>query len=455
MQNPMLDSFLLGGLQRISEDDPLLFDMFCREYQRQMETLTLVASCSMIDPSVLVCEAMPAANVTAEGYPGRRFHAGCNVIDEIESLAIQRACHAFGARYANVQAHSASSANLAVICSLLKPGQRIMGMRLDAGGHLSHGSPMSLAGRYFEVASYGLNLEGLVDYDEVAALAREFRPHLLICGATAYSRTLDFARFRAIADEVGAYLLADITHVAGLVAAGVYPNPVNHAHVTTTCTHKQLFGPRGGLILLGKDASSQVGEEKKKLAEVIQSAIFPLTQGAPVPNNIAAKARALGRIQQPQFRRIARNIVDDARALAGSFQERGYHVVSGGTDTHIVLLNLSSKGLSGIVAQNALEEAGIVVNKNKVPGDRRNATVAGGIRLGTNTVSMRGLGPEEMAHCVKLIDRVLQSTTMISDTCHSLDAVTRSEVTKAVRDLCASFPPPGYLSIPTRVAAGT
>nr|BFE70688.1 hypothetical protein GCM10020092_039890 [Actinoplanes digitatis] len=278
------------------------------------------------------------------GLPGRRYHAGCEVIDGIEQLAIDRAKAAFGARYANVQPHSATTANYAVLSSLLEPGDTLLGMELESGGHLTHGSPAAYAGRYFTAIGYGLDDAGLIDYDEVAALAREHRPKMIVCGATAYPRLIDFARFRRIADSVGAYLLADISHTAGLVITGKHPSPIDHAHLTTTCTHKQLYGPRGGLILSGRDADSPAPRGKGTLAQFVQRTIFPYFQGAPVLNAIAAKARALDIAAGPEFDDTVGRIVATARSMADTLAELGHDVVSGGTDNHIVLVDLSRWG---------------------------------------------------------------------------------------------------------------
>jgi len=439
-----LHAFIDKGVESLRGEDQALYDLLNKEYERQSNTLSLVASSSVAHPSVLVCEGTALVNVTAEGYPGRRFHAGCGLIDEIEQLAIDRAKAVFGAQYANVQPHCASSANEIVMFAVLRPGDTILGMDLQAGGHLTHGDSASISGRYFNAVGYGLDEESLIDYDEVRRLARQHRPKLIICGTTAYSRAIDFRRFREIADEVNAFLLADITHIAGLVAAGLHTNPVNHAHFTTTCTHKQLYGPRGGLILMGTDCENRAPDGKKMLSELIQSAVFPLVQGAPIPNVIAAKARALGRVLAPDFKELAARIVADARALASSLDERGYRVISGGTDTHIVLVDTSTAGLTGLVAERTLEASGIVVNKNKIPGERKGAVVTSGIRLGTNNVAARRMGPDEMRQCAELVDRVLGSTRALNDREYHLNEEVRGAVASEVRTLCGRFPLPGY-----------
>jgi glycine hydroxymethyltransferase len=446
MKETKLGAFLDNGVELLYEDDPLLAGLLERELDRQSEVLTLVAASSVVDPSVLACLASVAGNVTAEGYPGARFHAGCEVIDEIETLAIERAKEVFGARYANVQPHSATTANEVVMFSLLRPGDTILGLDLSAGGHLTHGAKVSVSGRTFHAVGYGLTPEGTIDYDQVRELAREHRPKLIVCGTTAYPRTIDFARFRAIADEVGAWLLADITHIAGLVAAGLHPSSIDHAHITTTCTHKQLYGPRGGLILLGRDVDAPSPDALgRTLAESMQKGVFPLFQGAPVLNVIAGKARALARLADPGFRLLAERIVADAKVLAASFAAAGFKVVGGGTDNHLVILDvLASAGVSGLVAEKALEACHIVVNKNRIPGDRKSSVVTSGVRLGTNSVALRGMGEAEMEQSAALVRRVLAAVRPLGDREYELDGAVRESVITEVRDLCRRFPVPRY-----------
>ncbi|MBB1151748.1 MULTISPECIES: serine hydroxymethyltransferase [Amycolatopsis] len=431
-----------AGIDGLRTTDPDLYRMLEAEYRRQTDTLVMVASCSVVDPSVLVCSASPAVNVTAEGYPGRRFHAGCAQVDEIEQLAIDRACALFGARYANVQSHSASVANEAVLAALMRPGDPLLGMELRQGGHLTHGAPASMSGQLYDAHGYGLGPDGGIDYDQVRSIAHQVRPKVIVCGATAYPRAVDFRRFREIADEVDAMLIADISHIAGLVAAGRHQNPIDHAHLTTTCTHKQLFGPRGALILSGRDWDRPVGGTT--LAARIQRAIFPLFQGAPAVNTIAAKACALGRCATPAFAELAGRIADDARALADAFGRLGYTVVSGGTDNHIVLLDLTPLGISGLVAEKALESAGIIVNKNHIPADPRPSAVTSGLRIGTNTLAARGARPADMSRCAGLADRVLRAVQPVDDRDHVLDPCIRAEVNAEVVELCRAWPLPGY-----------
>jgi glycine hydroxymethyltransferase len=444
VSNDTLEAFALRGSESLRNQDPDLHRLLVAERDRQLRTLILVASSSIVDPSVLACEASAAVNVTAEGYPGQRFHAGCGIIDQIEQLAIDRARQAFNAQYANVQPHCASSANEIIMFGLLDPGDTIMGMALDHGGHLTHGAPVSISGRWFNAVQYGLDEHGVLDYGQVRALARRHRPRLIVCGGTAYPRMIDFARFRAIADECGAFLLADITHTAGLVAAGLHASPVDHAHFTTMCTHKQLYGPRGGLILMGADAGRAAPGGGHSLAERVQRSVFPLMQGAPAPHVIAAKARALARVMTPEFRRLATAIVSNARTLADALAARAYTVVSAGTDSHIVLLDVESRGLTGAVAEGVLEHCDIIVNRNKVPGDRRPARITSGIRIGTNTVSARGMGASEMSNAGELIDRVLTSVRPSSDVEWTLREDVRREVRDGVERLCSDFPIPEY-----------
>jgi glycine hydroxymethyltransferase len=367
------------------------------------------------------------------------MHAGCEVFDRVESLAVERAMRVFGARYANVQPHSTSSANEALIFSLLAPGETLLGMRLDCGGHLSHGAQASVIGRTFKVVSYGVGEDGLIDFDEVRELARRHRPKLIICGASSYPRQIDFTAFRQIADEADAYLLADISHIAGLIVAGEHPSPIDEAHFTTTSTYKQLCGPRGGMILMGKDATAPAPDGKGTLTRLVQRAIFPFFQGTPDPSAIAAKAAALAYVERQEFRVVARRIVDDARALAATLRELGYRLVTDGTDTHMVLVDLSNLGIDGARAEKALEKCNIVVNRNVVPGDRRSPLAPGGMRLGTNTVALRGMEETEMMECARLADRVLREVASGDATVDPGERICH-EVRLAVKSLCQHFP---------------
>ncbi|MUG92151.1 aminotransferase class V-fold PLP-dependent enzyme [Scytonema sp. UIC 10036] len=447
MSEIILEQFMRRGIELLYKDDPGIYELLEQEYYRQTDTLTMVAASSIADPSVLVCEGMVTGNVTTEGYPGARFHAGCEFADEIERLAIKRAKEAFNAQYANVQPHSGTSANEIVIFSLLKPGDNILGLKLSSGGHLTHGAKVSVVGKYFNAIGYGLNQEGFIDYDQVHKLAQEFRPKLIISGASSYPRTIDFKRFREIADEVGAFLLADISHIAGLVVAGEHPSPIDFAHFVTTSTYKQLYGPRGGLILIGKDYDSLVPNGKSTLSEMIQKAAFPFFQGTPNLSAIAAKARALSIVTTPEFQKLAKRIVTNAQVLADCFIERGYKVLTGGTDNHIVLIDILANGITGVIAERALEECNIIVNKNVIPGDKKNATVTSGLRLGTNSLALRQMTSNEMPICVDLMDKVLSSVNVYGEYNYDLKKVIKEIVQDNVKKLCRQFPIPCY-SIP-------
>lgn len=437
---------LMGvGVDLLARDDGVLFDLLVRETRRQGDVLMMVASSSIADPSVLACGGMVTMNVSTEGYPGRRYHAGCGVVDEIENLAIERAKRAFGARYANVQPHSGTTANQIVMFSLLRPGDTILALELKAGGHLSHGSKAAASGNIYNAVYYGLDEAGFLDYDQAEALAERHQPKLIICGGSAYPRTLDFARFRAIADRVGAYLLADISHISGLVVAGEHPSPIDEAHFTTTSTYKQLFGPRGGLILMGRDFSAPAPRGRKgTLAQAMQRAVFPYFQGTPNLSGIAAKARALDVVSRPGFGSLARRIKSNAKTLAEGLNAAGYRVVTGGTDNHMVLFDVLSSGVSGYVAEKALETCGIVVNKNSIPGDKKSPMVTSGVRLGTNALAARGMGEAEMRECVRLMVRVLRGVEATGDKEYVLSERVSDEVLAGVKVLCDGFPMPRY-----------
>ncbi len=439
-----LERMLQHGYTRLQQEDEALHSLLEQESQRQQTSLNLVASSSVLDPTTHACMASAASNVTAEGYPGRRYQGGCEVVDKIEALAIDRAKDAFRAEFANVQPHSASIANELLLLRLLEPGDVILGMRLDAGGHLTHGASSSVSGDRFRAIGYGVTSEGFIDYCQVRDLARIHRPKLLICGATAYPRQIDFQLFREIADEVGALVLADITHVAGLVAAQLHPSPLPHAHLVTTCTHKQLYGPRGGLILLGPDRV-RLWKEGSSLENEVQRGVFPYFQGAPVPNVIAAKARAFHRLTTPWFLELASRIKSNASDLAAGLAQRGCQVVSGGTDNHIVLVDVvSSYGLTGIVAQKALERCRININKNAIPGDTKSVAIASGMRLGSNTTALRGFGIAEMEQCAELIHRVLRVVKQRGERDYSLDESVVAQVEDEVVQLCRRHPLDGY-----------
>ncbi|MFB4205230.1 serine hydroxymethyltransferase [Arhodomonas sp. KWT2] len=403
--------------------DPELSKAMDDERRRQEEHIELIASENYTSPRVLEAQGSVLTNKYAEGYPGRRYYGGCEFVDVAEQLAIDRAKALFGADFANVQPHSGSQANAAVYLALAKPGDTILGLSLDHGGHLTHGAKPNFSGKIFNAVQYGVNAEtGELDYDEIERLAEEHRPKLLIGGFSAYSRVIDWARMRTIADKVGAYFIVDMAHVAGLVAAGVYPDPLPHAHVVTTTTHKTLRGPRGGLIL-----SKGEPELEKKL----NSLIFPGTQGGPLMHVIAGKAVAFKEALDPAFKAYQQQVVDNARAMAGVLAERGYNIVSGGTDNHLFLIDLIDKGVTGKDADAALGRASITVNKNTVPNDPQSPFVTSGLRIGTPAITTRGIGEKEAKELAGWM-------------CDVLDDLGNESVIEAVRakvtDLCARFP---------------
>ena len=393
-----------------------------RELQRQRQHLELIASENFTSPAVLAAQGSVLTNKYAEGLPGKRYYGGCAFVDEAEQLAIDRAKALFGAAHANVQPHSGAQANFAVFLALLQPGDTIMGMDLSHGGHLTHGSPVNVSGKWFKVCHYGVNRETeQLDFDQIRALALEHRPKLIICGYSAYPRTIDFEQFRAIADEVGAYLLADIAHIAGLVAAGYHPNPVPHCDVVTTTTHKTLRGPRGGLILT-RDAD---------LGKKFDKAVFPGSQGGPLEHVIAAKAVAFGEALKPEFKTYSAQVIANAQGLAAQLQSRGFKVVSNGTDNHLVLVDLRSIGMTGKRADQLVSGVNITANKNTVPYDPESPFVTSGLRLGSPAMTTRGLGRDQFAAIADIIaDRLLNPD----------DAVVEQQCLQRVADLCDRFP---------------
>jgi glycine hydroxymethyltransferase len=407
--------------QPLEETDPQIHALIQREVLRQEEGLELIASENFVSRAVLEAVGSPLTNKYAEGYPGRRYYGGCEVVDEIERVAIRRACDLFGAQHANVQAHSGAQANLAAYFAVLKPGDRLMGMELAHGGHLTHGSPVNLSGQLFEVGRYGVDAAtGRIDMDVVRDAARAFRPRLLIAGASAYPRAIDFAGFGQIAREVGAILLVDMAHYSGLIAAGLYPTPVPHADLVTSTTHKTLRGPRGGFILC-----------TEAYAKAVDKQVFPGMQGGPLEHVIAGKAVAFGEAQHPEFREYAAQVIANARILGEALAERGYLLVSGGTDCHLLLADLRSKRLTGKVAQETLDGVGIHVNKNTVPGDPESPFVTSGIRIGTAALTTRGMGPAEMRRVADLLDTAIAGRD---------DPARLRRVHKDVRELAAGFP---------------
>ena len=425
MGPPTTPDFFSAGL---AESDPEIAAAIAGELGREQHEIELIASENIVSRAVLDAQGSVLTNKYAEGYPGKRYYGGCEFVDVVETLAIERARRLFGSAYANVQPNSGSQMNQAVFLALLEPGETFMGLDLAAGGHLTHGSPVNMSGKWFKVVPYGVRREDqLLDYDEIERIARDTRPKLIIAGGTAYSRIWDFKRFREIADGVGAWLMVDMAHFAGLVAGGVHPSPVPHAHVVTTTTHKSLRGPRGGMILTNDEA----------IARKINSAVFPGLQGGPLMHVVAAKAVALGEALQPDFKVYARNIVDNARALAETLKNAGFEIVSGGTDNHLMLVDLRPKRLKGNVSDKALGRAGITCNKNGVPYDPEKPFITSGIRLGTPACTTRGFGIAEFRQVGKLIAEVLDAVAQSEDGAAPL---VEAAVKQKVRALTDRFP---------------
>jgi len=410
-------------LSNLEVTDPEVASLIKEEFRRQFNTLELIPSENLASPSVLEALGTLLTNKYAEGYPGRRYYGGCQVMDKIESLAIERALALFGAEHANVQPHCGSSANLAVYYALLEPGDKIMGMDLAAGGHLSHGSPVNFSGRLYEVHPYGVaRSTETIDYDEVLSIAKNVRPKLIMVGYSSYPRVIDFAKMREIADEVGAYMVVDMAHFAGLVAGGVYPNPVPYADVVTSTTQKTLRGAWGGLILC-----------KKELAKKIDSAVFPGVQGGPLMHAIAAKAVCFGEALKPEFKLYAEQVVCNAKALASELMKRGYRLVSGGTDNHMMLIDLRPLGVTGRQVQEAADSVGITVNRNAIPFDEASRFNPSGIRLGTPSVTTRGMKEAQMSEIADALDGVIRNLD-------NSDAL--AEIRQKTLDLCNRFPLP-------------
>ena len=382
----------------LSQADPVIAHLIDEETQRQSDGLELIASENFVSPAVMEAVGSTLTNKYAEGLPGKRYYGGCEVVDKVEQLAIDRLKQLFGADHANVQPHSGASANAAVFLAFLKPGDTFLGMDLSQGGHLTHGSPVNFSGLLYHAVSYGVTEDGIIDYEQMRAQARQHKPKMIIAGYSAYSRTIDWQAFADVAKEVGAIFMVDMAHFAGLAAAGVYPSPVPFADVVTSTTHKTLRGPRGGIILC-----------KAEHAKAIDKAMFPGMQGGPLEHVIAGKAVAFHEALQPSFSAYCRQVVENAQVLATAMMERGYHIVSGGTDNHLMLVDLRSKGLTGKVAEKVLDEAGITVNKNTVPKETQSPFVTSGIRIGTPAVTTRGMGADAMREIAALIDRVLSA----------------------------------------------
>jgi glycine hydroxymethyltransferase len=395
--------------------DTTIFDLIKEEEARQLNGIELIASENFTSPAVMEATGSILTNKYAEGYPGKRYYGGCEVVDKIEQLAIDLAKELFGAAYANVQPHSGSQANTAVFHAFIKPGDKILGFDLSHGGHLTHGSPVNFSGRLYEAHFYGVQEEtGRLDYANIRAIAKEVQPKMIIAGASAYSRDIDFAEFRSIADEVGAFLLADISHPSGMIATGILSDPMPHCHVVTTTTHKTLRGPRGGLILMGQDFDNPFGITLKngtvrKMSHLLDMAVFPGNQGGPLEHVIAAKAIAFGECLQPSFKDYMQRVKKNAAAMAAAFVSRGYKLISEGTDNHMMLIDLRNKNITGKDAELALVKAEITTNKNMVPFDDKSPFVTSGIRVGTAAITTRGLQEADMETIVDLIDRVLQA----------------------------------------------
>ncbi len=387
------------SLDEVRKTDPEIAQAILDEQERQNSHIELIASENWVSRAVMAAMGSPLTNKYAEGYPGRRYYGGCECVDVVENLAVSRAKELFGCEYANVQPHSGAQANMAVQFAVCRPGDTIMGMNLDHGGHLTHGSPVNMSGKYFNIVPYGVNDEGFIDYEALGRTARETRPKMIIAGASAYARTIDFAKFRQVADEVGAVLMVDMAHIAGLVAAGLHPNPIPYADVTTTTTHKTLRGPRGGLILASREANEKYNFNK---------AIFPGIQGGPLMHVIAAKAVCFKEALSKDFRVYQKNIVDNAQALCRGLMERGVRIVSGGTDNHLMLVDLTNFGLTGKAVEKLLDAAHITCNKNTIPNDPQSPFVTSGIRLGTPAVTSRGMNMADMDRIAEAIALVVK-----------------------------------------------
>ena len=384
----------------IMTTDPEIADAINAEMERQNSHIELIASENWVSKAVMAAMGSPLTNKYAEGYPGKRYYGGCQCVDVVEELARERAKELFGCEYANVQPHSGAQANMAVFFAILQPGDTYMGMNLDHGGHLTHGSPVNMSGKYFNVVPYGVNDEGVIDYDKVLEIAKECKPKMIVAGASAYARTIDFKRFREIADEVGAYLMVDMAHIAGLVAAGLHPSPIPYAHVTTTTTHKTLRGPRGGMILSSNEMNEKFNFNK---------AVFPGIQGGPLMHVIAAKAVCFKEALQPEFKEYQSQILKNAKALCEGLKKRGVKIVSGDTDNHLMLVDLTEKNVSGKELEKRLDDAHITCNKNTIPNDPRSPFVTSGVRLGTPAVTTRGMKEEDMDKIAEIIAMVIES----------------------------------------------
>ncbi|HEX6982937.1 MAG TPA: serine hydroxymethyltransferase [Balneolaceae bacterium] len=425
-------------MKSLAQQDPIIFDLLAEEKTRQNNNLELIASENFASRAVMEAMGSTLTNKYAEGLPGKRYYGGCEVVDKVEDLARERAKELFGASWVNVQPHSGAQANAAVYLAFMEPGETLLGLNLSHGGHLTHGSPVNFSGLLYNSEFYGVDKKtGRIDLDEVRKKAKEVQPKLISIGASAYPRDLDYQAFREIADEVGAYLWMDMAHTAGLIAAGLLNNPLPHCHVVTTTTHKTLRGPRGGMILIGNDGENTLGVTARKSgrtknwSEVLDSAVFPGTQGGPLMHVIASKAVAFGEALQDDFKSYQQQVKDNTSAMAGAFVEMGYDLVSGGSDNHLILIDLRNKNLTGKVAEQALEQASITLNKNMVPFDTESPFVTSGIRIGSPAMTTRGFKEEEFKQIAVLIDRVLQNPD---------DETVIKNASNEVEEMCSHFP---------------
>lgn len=425
-------------MDNLKQFDPDLFNAMEKELGREKYQLEMIASENIVSKNVLDAQGSVLTNKYAEGYPGKRYYGGCEYVDVVENLAIERAKKLFDCEYVNVQPHSGSQANMGVYLSVLKPGDKILGMSLAHGGHLTHGATVNFSGKVFKSVTYGVSKEtGYIDYDELEAIAKKEMPQIIVAGASAYPRVIDFKRFREIADSVSAYLMVDMAHIAGLVAAGVHPSPVPYAHFVTTTTHKTLRGPRGGMILMGKDFENKMGivapksGRVKMMSEIINSTVFPGIQGGPLMHVIAGKAVAFKEALEPSFKDYQNQVVKNSQALAKKLQEYGFDLFSGGTDNHLMLINLNNKGVTGKQAEEALDKAGITVNKNGIPFDTQPPTVTGGLRVGTAALTTRGMKEAEMETIANWMSQIISDIDNVS---------LQQEIRNEVKALCEKFP---------------
>ena len=430
-------------LSTLKTEDPELYESIRGEVARQRQTLEMIASENFVSRKVLEAAGSVLTNKYAEGYPGKRYYGGCNYVDVAENLARDRAKKLFNAEYVNVQPHSGSQANMGVYFTFLQPGDTLMGMNLSMGGHLTHGSPVNFSGKIYNVVSYGVTRDReVIDFDEVVKTAREHKPKIIVTGGSAYPRNIDFEKFREIADEIGAFLMCDMAHFAGLVAIGIHNDPLPHCHIVTTTTHKTLRGPRGGMILVGKDFENSFGVvapksgRTKMISELIDSNIMPGIQGGPLMHVIAAKAAAFGEALQPEYKTYIEQVVANAKALSDRLLEHDFKVVSGGTDVHLILLNLTNKNMTGKAAEESLEAAGITTNKNMVPYDERSPFVTSGIRIGTPALTTRGMKEDEMKTIADFINNVISNPD---------DENIRKEIKITIGEMCEQFPIYDYL----------